>query len=115
MTGDFQKLLKNLFILLVVSLTLVYGIFQARNLISGPQVIVFEPENGLVVNKDLVEIRGQTKNTSKMTLNDKVILTDQSGDFREKILIAEGYNIIKLSVWDRFGRLKTKKIELILN
>ena len=92
-----------------------YGLFQARNLIAGPQITVFEPGDGVSITRQIIEIRGQVKNTSKMTVNDREVLTEEGGDFREKLVLSEGYNIILISAWDRFGRMESKKVELVFN
>jgi hypothetical protein len=65
------------------------------------------------MERKTIEIRGVAKNTSKITLNGRSLLIDPEGDFREKILLAEGYNVFSIVLQDRFGRERTEKLELV--
>jgi hypothetical protein len=90
-----------------------YGAFRAKSLVEGPEIAVVSPLDGALVGESLVEIRGTAKNISFLTLNDDKIFTDESGEFREKILLSYGYNIMTLEAKDRFGRTTTKTLQLI--
>ena len=90
-----------------------YALFQARNIISGPIVIVQEPENGATLDYSLVDIKGTAKNISHISMNDRQIFTDDKGEFNEKLLLSYGYNIITIKAKDRFGRDTEKTLELI--
>ena len=46
-------------------------------------------------------------------MNDRKIFIDQQGNFKEKILLSYGYNIITMKANDKFGRNTKKKLELI--
>ena len=90
-----------------------YSFYEARNIIAGPVINVYEPRNGTFFSKPLVEIKGNVKNISEISLNDKQITIDKTGFFSEKFLLSEGYNIIKIDAQDKFGRKKEKKLELV--
>ncbi len=92
-----------------------YSLFEARNIIRGPIIEVFEPLDGSTIENPLIEIRGAAQNISSISLNDRKITVDTEGVFSEKLLLSPGYNIIKLSVSDKFGRQKEKMLELVLN
>ncbi len=103
-----------IFVLLLVSI-LGYTSFQMRNLVTGPVITIFEPQNGAMLTSSSVEVYGTTENISSINLNDRQIFVDESGVFREKLLLSPGYNIITLRAEDKFGR-KTKEIlELVYN
>ena len=92
----------------------VYAFYQARNLIQGPTIAVNYPENGSLIASPLVVIEGVASNISSIQLNDSTIFVDEEGFFKEKLVLSPGYNIIKLSASDRFGREKEKILQLIL-
>lgn len=101
---------------LIVSVILIggiggYAIFQARKLIEGPELTITSPINGIVVHDDLVNIIGVAKNIREITLNDRPIFVDENGNFREKLLLYPGYNIIKLQATDKFGKQIKKEIQ----
>lgn len=91
-----------------------YALYQARNLITGPVISITEPYNGGAQKDSLVEIKGQARNISAISLNDRPIYIDESGYFVEKLLLEEGYNIMKLKAQDKFGRSTEKTLELVL-
>jgi hypothetical protein len=112
---DGKSIIKILIIILVITAIAGYSFFQARNIIRGPQISLVSPSNGTTVTEQAVEIQGSAKNISYITLNDRRIFVDKDGMFNEELLLAPGYNIWKLEAKDKFGRIVSKNIELILN
>ncbi|MDP2705258.1 MAG: hypothetical protein U1D31_02860 [Patescibacteria group bacterium] len=92
----------------------IYLFHQGQSLIEGPILSVRSPINGATFASPLVEIWGTSKNISSIQLNDRPIFIDEEGFFKEKLLLSSGYNIIKFSGSDRFGRVKETFLELIL-
>lgn len=90
-----------------------YGYYQSRGYIRGPQLFIQSPTDGETITAQLTEIRGQTKNISKIDLNDRQIFVDESGHFVEQLLLHVGYNIIKVSVEDRYGRNVSQSLEIV--
>ncbi len=92
----------------------VYSIFQAWKLITGPVIDVYTPENGATYSKNLIELYGRARNTAYLNLDGRPIFTDKDGYFREKLLLSPGYNIIKLDATDKFKAYTEKKLEVVL-
>lgn len=92
---------------------LLYTGFQTRNLIRGPQITITSPASGSKLAQASVDITGQAQLISRLSLNDNPIFTDQEGNFSQKLLLAPGYNIIKVEAQDRFNRTISKTIQLI--
>lgn len=99
--------------LALVVLILGYGLFQARTLIQGPTLTLLSPSNGSSVSDSLVEIVGQAAHVSEIALNDRAIVIDEEGMFREHVLLGEGYNIMTLEARDRFGREVSSTLEIV--
>ena len=93
---------------------IIYSIFQAWKLISGPIINVYIPQNGTTYNQTLIEVSGQARNISYINLDDRPIFTDKDGYFKEKLLLSPGYNIIKLDARDKFKTYREKIIQVIL-
>lgn len=107
---------KTLGITLALSIILILGIyvlFQAKNLILGPQITITEPADGVTVSFNVVSIKGIARNISEITLDDSPIFIDTKGVFAEKLIVPPGYSIIKLSAQDRFGRKKTTLLHIV--
>lgn len=100
--------------LLALGLVVVlYSGFQAQKIIRGPVITLTSPLNGATYTTPLVEIKGVAKNISELSLNNRPLYTDKSGNFSDTLLLIPGYNIIKLDASDKFGSQTEKKIEII--
>ncbi len=90
-------------IVMIIVFIVGYVHFQARNIIRGPVILLsdtYEP----VQHARSVTITGKANNIVKITLNGREIYTDESGEFRQTIILENGYTIMKLAALDRFGR-----------
>ncbi|MDO8482401.1 MAG: hypothetical protein Q7S86_01120 [bacterium] len=106
-------ILRSVIVILVLSAIGGYALYESRNIINGPQLALEEPKNGLSTSNSTIEIKGQAQNISSISINDRKITVDEAGWFKEKILLSVGYNIIKISVYDKFGRAKETLMELV--
>lgn len=100
----------TLMLLLAVGL---YGLYQARNLLEGPVLILESPQNGSLLTTSLVTVEGTAHNITHVTLNGRGILTDKQGHFKEQLLLSDGYNIITVDAVDQFGKRTHKTLELV--
>jgi hypothetical protein len=105
--------LKAIIITIFLIILFGYGIFEVWNYATGPQILVTSPPNGSVVSESLINITGQGKNTKKITLNDRPIVIDESGNFSENILLSYGYNVLELKAEDRFGKKTEQKLQIV--
>jgi len=103
----------KLFVITISVLLLIsYGIFNARNLIMGPTIEIFNPTEISETSENLFIVKGIAKNIAFLSLNEKPIFTNTEGMFQEKLLLSPGFNIIEIRAKDRFKKeiLKTIKI-----
>ncbi len=116
MTGQSGKtIVKISIIVLVVTAIAGYSYFQSRNLIRGPLVSLSMLPTGSTVASALVAVKGTASNISFISLNDRQIFVDKDGKFNEELLLSPGYNMWTIQAKDKFGRIVTKKIELVFN
>lgn len=90
---------------------LTYVYFQFHNYLIGPTINLSYPIAGSIVYGPEIEIRGIAKRTSSLSLNDAVVFIDPSGLFKEKLILGNGYNIMKFEAKDRFGKIARKLLE----
>ncbi len=102
-TKSFQTLIKYWAITVLSLLMLAFRLFQARFLLTGPQITITEAPEG-PQNVREVTIAGNAHNISHLWLNDRPIYTDAKGNFREEIVLENGYTIATLRAEDRYGR-----------
>ena len=108
------KLIAGIVIIVISVIVLgAYGYLQFREYLRGPGLLLTEPENGAAFASPLIAIAGRAENAAFLTLNGKQIFTDEQGDFREKLLLQEGYNILAIDARDRFGRTARKIVGVV--
>ena len=107
--------IKNIVFAILLVAILGYTYFQMQNIVTGPVITITEPKNGAVLTSSHIEVIGTTKNISNINLNDRQIFIDESGAFKEKLLLSPGYNIITLRAKDKFGRETKNVLELVYN
>ena len=101
-------------LILLIIVIIGYSFYQARTIIFGPSITLTSPLDGQTYMQPLIDISGVAKNTNYLTLDDRPIFTDKKGNFDEKLLLAPGYNVIKLDAGDKFGKKTEKIIQVIL-
>jgi hypothetical protein len=108
-----KAIIKISIIVLIITVIVGYSYFQSRNLINGPQIVLTSPKTGSTLANPLVAITGNASNISFLSLNDRQIFVDKDGTFNEELLLSPGYNVWTIQAKDKFGRIVTKKIELV--
>lgn len=107
-----QKILLTLAILFLIS----YGVFNSRFLIKGPEIAIagLEKDSEIIKtdSKDFA-LSGKVLHSSFITVNNRPILVDESGNFNEKLLLSNGVSIIDMYARDKFGKEVRKKIDVV--
>lgn len=91
---------------------LAYIAYQARFLLLGPQITFIETGQS-PTEAPVTELVGKAQNITYLTLNGRAIFTDQHGVFNETLVLNEGYNLITLVAYDRYGRERTVTQEYV--
>ena len=113
MDRDTKKTIGIALTLLAITSVGFYAYRQSRDYILGSRVIINEPHNGSLITDESIIVNGNAQNIAYISLNDSPIFVDSKGDFREKILLLDGYNIISVKAQDRFGKKTEKSVEVI--
>ncbi|MCA9354213.1 MAG: hypothetical protein KC877_01705 [Candidatus Kaiserbacteria bacterium] len=102
----FRSIIKISIIAIGLVLMVFYILFQARYLIMGPQITLHDvPE--IRQNQRQIELTGAAYNISRLWLNDRPIYTDAQGNFKEALVLENGYTVATLRAEDRYGRETT--------
>jgi hypothetical protein len=99
-------LLQLLFGLLLVSFMVGYATWQARHLLSGPQLEITSAPPP-TQSERTTTIAGTASNIVALSLNGREIYTDAAGNFTETIVLENGYTTITLAARDRYDRVET--------
>jgi hypothetical protein len=102
-TLELKTVLKLISIVVLLASISAYVVFQARFLITGPQIsLTAEPSTQN--NERVITLEGTTHNITHLWLNDRPIFTDENGNFKEALVLENGYTITTLRAKDRYGR-----------
>lgn len=107
--------LKKVVASVAVLLLIVYGVFNARKLIEGPKIEIYEPVSGFETIQNPITIKGIAKNITYLSLNERAIAVDTAGIFEETLLLTPGYNTIRMHAMDRFKQDTVKEIKIYYN
>lgn len=100
---ELRLILKLIGILMLLCLIIFYVMFQARFLITGPQItLTDEPDTRQ--NERVVTLTGKALNITHLWLNGRQIYTDVNGYFEEALVLENSYTITTLQAKDRYGR-----------
>ena len=98
---------------IVVLVIFLYAYARIESFARGPEIIITFPSSGLTVFKSIVFVEGKIERAAHITLNGRQIYTNESGELRERVLLAEGYNVIELKASDRFNRTAKKILKVV--
>lgn len=110
---QFARTVRFAVIMSVVAMIVGYGIIKSWNLIQGPSVDIWVPQNGATVYKPLIHIEGEARNIAFLSLNGRQIFVDEEGYLNEQLLLPPGYSILTFEAKDRFGREITNTLQLV--
>ena len=89
----------------------VFGAFfylyrEFKSFAAEPQLSLFEPENGSVIDSQEVSVRGRTDKGAQVTLNGQNVFVDTNGQFADTLIVRSGTNTIVVRSMNRFNREK---------
>ncbi|MFA6227310.1 MAG: hypothetical protein WC631_02460 [Candidatus Paceibacterota bacterium] len=90
-----------------------YALYEVQRIAYGPRITILTPKNGSLVSESFVNILGKAENIKDISMNDRKIFIDETGNFDEKILLSYGYNLITLKASDKFNRKTEKTLEIV--
>lgn len=105
--------IKKILAVSVISFILLYALFEARGLIAGPALSIDSPKNGETIYEPAVQITGNTRSITELTINGGVIAVHENGTFSNAVVLKDGYNEIVLTVKDRFNREVSETLQIM--
>lgn len=98
---------------IVVIIIVGYALWRSAAYTSGPKITVIQPPQGASIATSSVTIVGQAERITALYLNNKAISIDETGNFKETILLFPGINILTLEGKDQFKRSAHTTVTLI--
>lgn len=97
------KTLKFASIILITLALVAYLGLEIVNILQPPTLVIYEPQNNIITEQRLINVAGQTDPEIELTINNEVILADESGFFNKKINLSPGLNILEVVATKKHG------------
>ena len=107
-----SRISKYLFAVFII-VVLVYAYFEAQNLLFGPKITLASEGGAITVRNELIDISGTVENVSSISLDGRPVVIRDTGEFTERILLAEGINTFTFIAADRFGRKRSEVLHVV--
>ena len=115
MTENTHPFYKILFMLVACGL-IVYGLFNTRFLINGPELVlaeINEEESIIKSDTNVFLLKGKVTHSVIISINDRPITIDEEGNFSERFLLSEEINIIQIRAQDKFGKETQRDLTVV--
>ncbi|HAS84650.1 MAG TPA: hypothetical protein DCS23_01050 [Candidatus Yonathbacteria bacterium] len=109
-----RKIIKWLLGGIGVAIVIGYSYFVLDDYIRGPRIIIESPLNGYSTTTPAIVITGRGVHTNNLSVNGAQTPVDLEGNFRAQLILAPGYNIIKVTAKDNYERTVEKTLEINL-
>ncbi len=109
-----RKLIKRVLVAIGILVVVGYSYFELQGYVRGPQIEITSMRSGFSTTTEFVIVAGRITNARILALNGATTSLDIAGNFSDRLLLADGYNIINVKVVDRYGRTEEKNIEVTL-
>jgi len=99
-----SRLLRLIASAIVVLAIAGYALSRSLPYIHGPEILVLQPLDGSTIATTTVDIVGRAIRINSLRLDGKLISVDEAGNFKERLVVFPGVNVISLDATDQFKR-----------
>ena len=90
-----------------------YLFYQYRNYTGAPNMVIYNPKENTVVDKDILDITGVTDLDSEVYVNNQKIVLNTDGSFAESLKLKEGLNTISIKAINKLDK-QTEFVKTII-
>ncbi len=100
----FPKLIKNIFLILLFFVCILYLFIYFRRLISPPNLIIEYPGKNMVTSTPLITIKGKSDPETEVRINNSIVTSERDGSFSQEIKLKQGLNGLTISAKKKYGQ-----------
>ncbi len=101
-----QKFLRNIFFAALGLAMLVYVGFEIKKLLTPPPIAIYFPPDNYISEESKVEFSGRVEKEAILKINGQTVAADEDGNFKEKLDLGAGLNVIKLGAQKQYSEEK---------
>jgi hypothetical protein len=76
-------------------------------------LLLTTPTSGARIAEPVYTVRGTTQNVSHVTIQGEPILMNADGTFEALRVTPEGYGVLQVEAWNRFGKRTSTILEIV--
>jgi hypothetical protein len=80
--------------------------YNVKDMVFGAPLTVHAAADGSTIDGTYAPITGNAQHAGSITINDRPIGVDRNGNFNDGVILSPGYNIVKVTETDQFGKEK---------
>lgn len=111
---DGRKIISRGVAVAVAVIVLGYSYFAINGYVRGPKIEIYSPVSGYSTTTPFIVVRGKATHSNNVSVNGAQTAVDLDGNFSRQLILAPGYNIIKVTAKDNYERTVEEVIETIL-
>ncbi|NQV90533.1 helix-turn-helix domain-containing protein [Candidatus Uhrbacteria bacterium] len=105
----------QIFIISSIGLGIVgYFGYQIREILSPPELLVYEPSDGILTSDALITVTGQAGEDARVTVNGIPVLLSTDGAFEFDVALERGLNVIAIESTKRYSHPATQYRRVVL-
>ena len=101
-------------LILVVIILISYLGWQVKKIVEPPNMIVYSPQEGLILTESRLTVHGEAELGSTVSINGQEISLDESGDFIQDIDLQPGVNAFVITAKKKHGKATTEVRNVVL-
>ncbi len=84
-----------------------YLAWQVHGILVPPQLSVYTPSDGSIINQPTTIVEGQTEKEAQLTVNGQPVMVNDQGQFEATIDLSQGLNTIAIVATKKHGKTTT--------
>ncbi len=105
--------IKLFFFIILIILTISYGIWRAVPLMLGTSITIYSPKDFDIVASSSFKISGKVVRATELKIQGKTISTDTDGNFNETLVASEPSTLIVIEAKGKYNEDIIKTITVV--
>jgi len=89
-----------------------YFYIETGKFSEAPRLLVSNPINNTIIKENSIEVAGVTDIGNKVSINGQSIFVNEKGEFKERVSLKKGINILTVKAVNKFNKEIERKINL---
>lgn len=87
--------------------------YNMRDVWFGTPLHIAAASDGSSVDSLVFPIAGSAVHAKSVTINGRPIGIEPNGHFSDEVILSNGYNVVEVTLLDRFGKQKTQVLHVV--